>query len=297
MKPNHDKNSINLIINVKQVMSIHYFEFKADFSFPGETHNYWELVYIDRGKAVVTSGDDSFSLGKGEIVFHQPNKLHAIASDPEDPPTVFIITFHCPSEDMSFFESKRLSVPTPLRKYISEMISDGQEAYFLSDDSPYETELVKRADGLIGSEQLIKLNLEMLLIKLIRSSTLPKIKGEQNKIYSKLTKQIIDILTNNVYGKIRIDNISKELGFSRAYISTVFKTDCGKTITEYFSDLKISEAKYLIRKELYTISQISDFLCFENPHYFFRVFKRKTGMTPKQYKESVSYPDKFAKKA
>ncbi len=277
-------------------MSIHYFEFKSDFSFPGETHNYWELVYIDRGRAVVTSGEESFSLSKGEIVFHQPNKLHAIASDPEDPPTVFIITFYCPSEDMSFFEDKRLSVPTPLRKYISEMISDGQEAYFLADDSPYETELVKRADGLIGSEQLIKLNLEMLLIKLIRSSTLPKIKGEQNKVYDKLTTQIIEILTGNVYGKVKIDDISRELGFSRTYISTVFKKNCGKSITKYFSDLKISEAKYLIRKEMYTISQISDFLCFDNPHYFCRVFKRETGMTPKQYEESVSYPDKFAKK-
>ncbi len=277
-------------------MSIHYFEFKSDFSFPGETHNYWELVYIDRGRAKITAGEESFDLSKGEIVFHQPNKLHAIASDPEDPPTVFIITFYCPSEDMSFFEDKRMSVPTPLRKYISEMISDGQEAYFLADDSPYETELIKRADGLIGSEQLIKLNLEMLLIKLIRSSTLPKIKGEQNKVYDKLTTQIIEILTNNVYGKVRIDNISKELGFSRTYISTVFKANCGKSITRYFSDLKISEAKYLIRKEMYTISQISDFLCFDNPHYFCRVFKRETGMTPKQYEESVSYPDKFAKK-
>lgn len=296
MEPRYGRNSVNLIINVKQIMSIHYFEFKSDFSFPGETHNYWELVYIDRGKAIVTSGEDRFPLSTGEIVFHSPNRLHAIASDPTDPPTVFIITFYCPSEGMKYFENKRLNVPTPLRKYISEMISDGQEAYFLADDSPYERELVKRADGLIGSEQLIKLNLEMLLIKLIRSATLPKIEDARNKNYDQLTLQIIDILTNKVYGRIKIDNIAQELGFSRTYISSVFKDNCGKSITRYFSDLKISEAKYLIRKEIYTISQISDFLCFDNPHYFYRVFKRETGMTPKQYAESVSYPDKYAKK-
>jgi YesN/AraC family two-component response regulator len=66
---------------------------------------------------------------------------------------------------------------------------------------------------------------------------------------------------------------------------------------EHLTDLKISEAKYLLRKELYTISQISEFLCYDNPHYFCRVFKRETGMTPSQYVESVSYPDKYAKKA
>ncbi len=296
MEPRYGKNSVNLIVNVKQIMSIHYFEFKSDFSFPGETHNYWELVYIDRGRAIITSGEDSFPLKAGEIVFHSPNKLHAIASDPVDPPTVFIITFYCPSDGMKFFENKRLNVPTPLRKYISEMISDGQEAYFLADDSPYERELVKRADGLIGSEQLIKLNLEMLLIKLIRSSTLPKLKGEQNKVYDKLTTQIIDILKGNVYGRVKTEDIVNQLGFSRTYISSVFKDNCGKSITRYFTDLKISEAKYLIRKEMYTISQISDFLCFDNPHYFCRVFKRETGMTPRQYADSVSYPDKYAKK-
>lgn len=297
MEHRYLKNSINQIINVKEIMSIHYFEFKSDFSFPGETHNYWELVYIDRGKAIITSGEDEFTLSKGEVVFHKPDLMHSIASVPEDPPTVFIITFNCSSADMSFFEDKRLTVPTPLRKYIAEMISDGQEAYVLTDDSPYETELVKRADGLIGSEQLIKLNLEMLLIKLIRSATLPKIAEDPNKVYDKLTSRIIDILTNSVYSRIKIDDISKELGFSRTYISTVFKESSGKTITKYLSDLKISEAKYLIRKDMYTISQISDFLCFDNPHYFCRVFKRETGMTPKQYGQSVSYPDKFARKA
>ena len=176
------------------------------------------------------------------------------------------------------------------------MISSGEEAYLLTDDSPYETELIKREDGLIGSEQLIKLNLEMLLIKLIRSATFPKIENEENRPYDKLTTRIIDILNDSVYSRITVEDIAISLGFSRTHISSVFKENCGKTITEYLTDLKMSEAKYLIRKELYTVSQISDFLCYDNPHYFCKVFKRETGMTTRQYRDSVSYPDKYAKK-
>ena len=297
MEPRYGKNSINCLINVRQIMSIHYFEFKADFNFAGEVHNYWELVYIDRGRAVVTADAQTMTLDTGEIIFHKPGEKHAIASDPADPPTVFIITFYCTSKDMRFFENRRMNVPTPLRKYITEMISDGQEAYHLADDSPYEVELQKRSDGLLGSEQLIKLNLEMLLLKLIRSTVLPKIENPGNKVYDKLTTTVMDILTNNVYGRVTVDTISKQLGFSRTHISAVFKENTGRTITEYLTDLKISEAKYLLRKDLYTVSQISDFLCYDNPHYFCRVFKRQTGMTPSQYMESVSYPDKYAKKA
>lgn len=289
-------DNLKRLIEIDRIMSIHYFEFDADFNFSGETHDYWEMVYIDRGKARISANDTPLSLSQGEVVFHRPGEIHAIASDPDDPPTVFIITFRTSSKDMEFFSSRRMTVPTPLRRYITEMISDGQEAYLLADDSPYEQELQRREDGLIGSEQLIVLNLEMLLIKLIRSTRLPKLKDENSKNYDPLTNRVIAMLTDSVYGKITVETISQELCFSRTHISSQFKKNCGKTISEYLSELKVSEAKYLIRKGLYTTSQISDFLCYDNPHYFYRVFKRETGMTPKQYALSVSFPDKYAKK-
>lgn len=296
MEPQYGKNSIKIAINVRQIMSIHYFEFKADYSFVSDIHNYWELVYVDRGKAIAKAGDRVEHLSAGEIIFHKPGEYHAIASDPAEPPAVFIVTFYCTSKDMKFFADRRMNVPTPLRKYIVEMISDGKEAYYLEEDSPIEAELRKRPDALFGSEQLIKLNLEMLLLKLIRSSVLPKVDADKEKNYDKLTRAVMDILTNCVYGRITVDAISKQLGFSRTYISAVFKENCGKTITEQLSDMKISEAKYLLRKEMYTVSQISDFLCYDNPHYFCRVFKQRTGMTPSQYIASVSYPKKEATK-
>ena len=94
---------------------------------------------------------------QGEALFHKPGESHSIASDPNAPPTVFIITFYCPSKDMSFFNNRHMNVPTPLRKYITEMISDGQEAYHLVDDSPYESELKKRVDGYFGEAYLVSL--------------------------------------------------------------------------------------------------------------------------------------------
>lgn len=295
MKRDLEKLPINCLINVRHIMSVHYFEFKSDFSYDGEHHDFWELVYVDRGTAVASAEDKKIILKQGEIIFHSPCEFHALAACHDDPPTVFIITFVCNSAQMKFFEDRHMNVPTPLRRYISEMIADAQEAYLLDDDSPYSRNLQKKENGLIGSEQLIKNNLEMFLLKLIRFSVLPKLESNKDDINDPLTAKIIEILTNNVYGRVTVEAIAKELGFSRTHIAATFKQNCGKTITEYLTDLKISEAKYLIRKGQYTISQISDFLCYDNPHYFCRVFKKETNLTPKQYSNSVSYPDKYAK--
>lgn len=283
---------IHKLLEIEQIMSIHYFEFKADFNFSGEIHTYWELVYINSGSAIVTADGEETKLSAGEVIFHCPGEKHAIASDPTAPPTVFIITFRSEGEYMSFFERRKMIVPSPFRKYINEMINDGNEAYILTDDSPYEVPLRKRVDGLVGSEQLIKLNLETLLVKLIRSTVLPKSEAPQTQKYEGLTGDIIELINNNIYGKITVAAIARKLGFSRTHIESVFKKELGKTITEYMRELKINEAKYLLRKEMYTVAQIADFLCFESPQYFFRVFKKQTRMTPKEYLSSVAYKEK-----
>ena len=277
------------ILNVKAIHSIHYFEFKADFSFEGESHDFWEIVYIDKGCAIVTAESQKYFLTQGEIIFHKPNEFHSIESDPYDPPNVFIITFDCDSAPMKFFYDKRMSVPATLKKHISEIISNGMDTYILTDDNPYSKGLTVREEYPFGSEQLIKVNLEILLIKLVRYSQITDQEPKESESYDKLTRNIVNILNNSIYSKVTVENICQELDFSRAYISARFKSKTGKTITEYLSELKVNEAKYLIRKDRHSISEISEFLCFENPQYFCRVFKKLTKMTPTQYRSSVAY--------
>lgn len=287
----HPRKQLKSILNIKGIYSIHYFEFKSDFSNQGEAHDFWELVYIDKGAAVVTADTQRFAMDEGEMIFHKPNEFHAIASSPENPPNVFIITFDCDSKYMELFHERRISVPTPFRKYISEIIADGREAFYLTDDTPYSKELIPREVSLVGSEQLIKLNLEMLLIKLIRFFELPKKEHSEQEHYDAVTGAIAELLKNNIYGRLTVEAISRELGFSRTYLSARFKEKTGKTIVEYFTELKVNEAKYLIRKGTHTVAEISDFLCFENSQYFCRVFKKITNMTPTQYRNSVSYQE------
>ena len=60
----------------------------------------------------------------------------------------------------------------------------------------------------------------------------------------------------------------------------------GYSIINYFTMMKINEAKRLIREGKYNFFEISEMLMFSNSHYFSSVFKKYTGMTPTQYKKA-----------
>ena len=56
-------------ITIDEVISIHYFQYMSDFSFPGESHDFWELVCVDRGEIVAVAGDRKLALKKGCLLY------------------------------------------------------------------------------------------------------------------------------------------------------------------------------------------------------------------------------------
>jgi len=45
---------------IKKIVSLHYFEYMSDFTFPGESHNFWEFLYVDKGELQVTADREKF---------------------------------------------------------------------------------------------------------------------------------------------------------------------------------------------------------------------------------------------
>ena len=56
-------------ISIRTIYSIHYYEYRTDFTFSGETHDFWEFVYADKGETIITSDQTEFRLKAGELIF------------------------------------------------------------------------------------------------------------------------------------------------------------------------------------------------------------------------------------
>lgn len=81
-------------------------------------------------------------------------------------------------------------------------------------------------------------------------------------------------------------DVLEHLGVSRSYFSTVFKEKTGQSFVEYLTNLRMEKAKEYLRETGLCTYEIAERIGFADPHYFSLSFRRRTGMTPKQYREA-----------
>ncbi len=291
MKAEFLKHSFETVVSVEKIVTAFYMELSKDFYYPGESHDFWELVYIDRGEMVCTAKENQFVLKSGELTFHSPNEFHNLSGTGNSVPNVCIITFVCKNKAMKFFEGKIFHPDSEEKSLISSLLKEALSCYDMLDKSnPLLQKLIKRENAPFGSSQLTKNYLEALLIKLQRNE----------RSESKISRNIIDgmnvpaevdeiilFLNNNLYGRITLKDIAEYLGKSESTIKKQFSAYMKTGVIDYFNDLKISEAKRLICEEKYNFAQISDMLNFDTPQYFSKCFKKRTGFSPSEYKKSV----------
>ena len=126
MKVNYVKTDIKSIINVSKIVTIHYYEFDKNFAFNGESHNFWEMVYVDKGKVLVSCNNNAVELSQGDIIFHKPNELHSHMADGENTPNVFILSFVCKSRAMPFFENRKVKLGKDLARFVYHIFEEGK---------------------------------------------------------------------------------------------------------------------------------------------------------------------------
>ena len=50
---NYKSVHLNEVLTIDDIFSVHYFEYRSDFSFPGESHDFWEFLCVDKGEVNV----------------------------------------------------------------------------------------------------------------------------------------------------------------------------------------------------------------------------------------------------
>ncbi len=300
----YKKHKIKSYISVSSIVTIHYFEFTKDYRYEGERHDFWEMVYVDKGNIIADADGAEVSLCQGEAIFHKPGEFHSLRSDGLSAPNVFVISFVTESEAMSVFEGRKMTIPKEYRRLITDIIAESQLTYSLPVFDSNLTELRLRRDAIPGGAQIIKMRIEELLISLSRSlakSDEVSLSGGFASTVAKngrafpedpdeeFSKKIIHLIKQHgIYGKVNLETICQRINYGKTYVCTRFRKITSYSVMEYANIMKITEAKRLIREKNHNFTQISNMLGFNNPHYFSKVFHKVTGMSPREYLKSVN---------
>ena len=274
------------VIHVTKLVTVLSYELSPSFSNRGERHNFWEMVYVDRGKIYCNADGEERLLRQGEIIFHKPNEFHSVTCDGARSASVFILTFECRSPAMRSFYDKSFKMNTEEMQLMRRMIAECNRTFAVSE---YPLRLLENAP--IGGAQLIRNYLEEFLIHALhREQSRGEENGEQairSATDSTLAQEICDYLRAHVCDRITLEDISERFHFGKSRICDLFKRAQKDTIVGYHTKLKIAEAKRLLFEKKHTVGEIAEYLGFESPEYFSRVFRRHTGQSPRSFRTSL----------
>ncbi|WP_127493361.1 response regulator transcription factor [Paenibacillus glycanilyticus] len=111
---------------------------------------------------------------------------------------------------------------------------------------------------------------------------------EQGRSENKAVETIKAYLQKHYTEEIELQRLADLVYLTPSYLSKLFKTETGETITDYLTSERIEQAKRLLRDE-YGLKtyMIGEMVGYADPAYFTKVFKKMTGKTPKEYRDIV----------
>lgn len=265
------------LISLSQIHTFFKADFKTDYAFEGERHDWWEMVFVINGKVGITADSSVYTLERGQAVIHRPNEFHKIRSESSTMPTVVVFSFSA----VVFPDFKGRVFNLNLRQIeelqhlfeLSQQYFDRENIYVVS----------KKHSDKIAIQELW-LRLEHLIFSVVTkndSVSAPVSKGLKSaELYSAAVK----FMEDNVSSGFCIEDIASNFSISVAYLKKIFVKYSGSGVMQYYNRLRARIAcTYLDQGK--SVKETADLLGFGDQNYFSTFFKRTVGMSPSEFKK------------
>ena len=106
-----------------------------------------------------------------------------------------------------------------------------------------------------------------------------------------IVEKIKEYCMQNYSADCTLDDMAAAVYISKSYLSQIFKEQCGISIWNYFTKLRIEKAKELLASNKIKVNRVGELVGFKNASHFGRIFKNHVGVSPKEYRQKVSSLD------
>lgn len=112
-----------------------------------------------------------------------------------------------------------------------------------------------------------------------------------DEIKKQIYYDILDYIDTHVERNLKVSEIAEHFGYNEKYLSHRFRELSGRTIKEYILQAKVNRANYYLTDTNMSITSIALCLSFSDSHNFCRTYKRVTGLTPTEFRDT--YPKRL----
>jgi AraC-like DNA-binding protein/mannose-6-phosphate isomerase-like protein (cupin superfamily) len=273
MTARRDEIRVKFRANPKTGVEVCYKERSPDYTLPQDRHDFWELLYVDKGFVSIRLEERQHVVSQGEFILIAPNQSHGVLPSTSVAP--FYITAHFQTN------LKRL------RELTDAVIQGGEEGRRLLVDL-----LRERASGAYGAETLTRGYLTEFLIKAVRDRESGRRAAERTTYFQanaarRPVAMAMEFLKRNLHRPLTLDDIAKAAGVSNSHLEHLFKSQTGSSVMSHLQEARIQHAKTLLLESGLNISQIAEQSGYSSIHLFSRRFKKAVSVAPSQYAKMV----------
>ncbi|MGM0877565.1 MAG: helix-turn-helix domain-containing protein [Bacillota bacterium] len=244
------------------------------------------FVYVKKGNIQVYEDGVEYQLKEGEYLFLRKNVPHWGSSLYPLGTEWYYIHFYDSPNQLNVEESAEYSLYQQSslileETYISQ-IKLPKHGIVLNPEFT-ELQLKKLVEDYTSPHPIRPLHLCVLTFQFFIDLFANRLEENKQSKQYRIVRKMIELFSNNTTIKMSSKEIASALGMNYAYLSTLFRKETGKSITQFQDELLIEEAIKLLKNETVNVSEVSHTLGFSNPFYFSRVFKKVTGVSPTTY--------------
>lgn len=266
-------------VHIDTLFSLFVERRQKGFHFPGETHDFWECLYVLEGTACVSGDDKVYELSSGDLIFHKPMELHKFYIDHENGATLLIFSFSMKGALEEYFKNKVFQLTGEQQKIINELLDFiGEQSKKVNTPPSFrkEEQFLYIAQSQPFYLQRVVTYLHHLLLSLGDSGNLSHISTASDAL---VFQRAVQYMTEHIYEHPTVLEIAQYCFLSVSGLKRLFAKYAGISIHKYFLKLKFNTASKLLQDGM-SVREVSEKLNFSSQSYFSISFKRETGINP-----------------
>ncbi|MBR6728110.1 MAG: helix-turn-helix domain-containing protein [Clostridia bacterium] len=266
------------VLSVDTINSVYHFSLEGRKS-KGELHDFYEMVFVESGFYYVILDGERFEVPPGSCIFFAPNVFHSGDGVTRSTATVSIVSFDCTSPTMRCFDNRVFAPDEAQRRQLSAFFDAALAA---CEKSPHGG--LRARDGVPPHRlQMLRAQLEFFLLGLYTEGEHRAEPSNRRQYKKECFARLSNYMKANLSARLTLSDLAVACSMSESTVKSLCREFCDCGPTEYLISLRIVAAKTMIRESTLNFTEIAEVTGFGTLHYFSRVFKERTGMTPTDY--------------